>query len=689
MAPQESSVTAMRLELEEALRNGELRPENPEGLVRILSPLERAVAGWPEAPAEDHTASGELVALLWSKTHPSATDGATVLRNIQCETHVVRMLAAMVLGQLLDSRAQDARFLNSARAKLQSQRARETSPVVSLLLSELLTRIARMTATTRLAPRAPSLAPAGMVNPYNAGLPIRDKDRFFGRKKILEQIGATLSSDEGVKSVVLVGARRSGKSSLLYQIAAGALGNGFVAGHVDMQALSTPDWEGLLKLIRKSCVDMCARNGVSVSSSIDSNPYEAARAAIAFTCSSFPGRRVLILLDEYEALGPIFQEPEQAARLQGILENEPFVFFVFAGSQKPDALAQRGLLTLLDNSRTITISFLEPEEARQLITEQVEGYLKYPPEALESIERLCHGHPFYTQLLCQMIFDAKPGGGEVSEADILKVMQAFLQNPSAHTILTWKSLTPRQKLAAACVAASSHGGSYVSAHQIRSSLEQQRYPSPPSIHDIQRGLRDLQDLDLLEKLPGEASFRFTMDLLRQWIAEYRTIWDLRQELAADYHPASLKRRLAAGAVDWLIANGVCLALYQASPTVWAPMIVLLLYFPAVTASAGRTIGMRCWKLRVLRTDGRTVHPLRLAVLGLFGAMECALASLLLLMIYFAILGTGPGWWWKPCLAVLAAELPHLARIAVNQRHQGLWEALVDTMVVKTQEGDDE
>lgn len=75
-------------------------------------------------------------------------------------------------------------------------------------------------------------------NPYIVGNPIRSRDMFFGRVDEFRHIAQALDNGKKTALIVLFGERRSGKSSILYQIQNGQLGQSFLPIFVDMQIMA-------------------------------------------------------------------------------------------------------------------------------------------------------------------------------------------------------------------------------------------------------------------------------------------------------------------------------------------------------------------------------------------------------------------------------------------------------------------
>ena len=118
-----------------------------------------------------------------------------------------------------------------------------------------------------------------------------------------------------------------------------------------------------------------------------------------------------------------------AQQFQHLLESEPALFAVFAGSRKLETLRASGFESLLDVSRYIKISFLNRAEAMRLIVNPAQGMLTFATGVPGRILELTGGHPFYTQLLCQSLFDMVQGSGEVRPDHVEEAVRQFLLNP--------------------------------------------------------------------------------------------------------------------------------------------------------------------------------------------------------------------------------------------------------------------
>ena len=98
----------------------------------------------------------------------------------------------------------------------------------------------------------PDFAPIS-PNPYIVGNPVRIKSMFFGREAEFELVRKRfLHTDAKGGLLVFCGERRSGKTSILFQIRDGRLGSDFIPVLIDMQSMAIEGEVDFLKKMLKS-----------------------------------------------------------------------------------------------------------------------------------------------------------------------------------------------------------------------------------------------------------------------------------------------------------------------------------------------------------------------------------------------------------------------------------------------------
>jgi len=78
-------------------------------------------------------------------------------------------------------------------------------------------------------------------NPYIVGNPIKTREMFFGREDDFQYVERKIGAARTNQVLVFCGERRSGKTSILFQILNGRLGERFLPVLVDMQMIGCYD----------------------------------------------------------------------------------------------------------------------------------------------------------------------------------------------------------------------------------------------------------------------------------------------------------------------------------------------------------------------------------------------------------------------------------------------------------------
>ena len=695
------NIPALCQELDSVLARKKIRLEDVETRSDLLQPLERAVADISSQPDVPGTAAGKIATALWFKSHPRQADLEQLIFLINDESPLVRLSAVdAVIATLRSSNEHwlEPQFFFLARQVILHSRESETSPVIAYLMGRATEEISKLS----LSQKSKRSKRPVVLNPYVAGMPVQGES-FFGREDILRNIKNYLSRMEGSKSVVLHGARRTGKTSVLFRIRDGALGDSFVPVYLDMQRLAGTDVKTLLVALVAN-TQAAVRDHLGVTQellpAVDSEKltFTALRKFLQDVLALLGGSSLLLMIDEYEVLQSLIADKAVMLQLQSLVEQEDRAYFIFAGSEKLESFKQQNrLLVLLDNARYFKISFLKPEEAERLITEPSKGMLEFVPGVTEMIFKYTAGHPFYTQLLCQAVFDNVKAGSTVEAKHVDEAVREFLQNPSPHLILTWNSMGPIQRVVGSTLAALQGDGKFYQTPQaINERLRLEGYPVRFVPGEIQQGLSALSDIDWVEQEKGESAYRFTMELVRRWVAESRSIIELAEEQRRQLlsKVAGFWPQLFASLTDWAIFCAIFLGIavvierssvessaYPLAATFEA--LAAVLYFVLPIAAARATLGSRFFNLRAV---GTSALPLKLARAILYGALLIVRFSVGLLLVKSLWRLLDPSTAFSP-LALASIFITALMialdifMVLYGQKHQGLYERLARTLLV--------
>lgn len=245
-------------------------------------------------------------------------------------------------------------------------------------------------------------------NPYIVGNPIRDDSMFFGRREELAFARERLQGQSGV-ALVFCGERRSGKTSILWQLRQGALGERFRPALIDFQALEASGDEEELFLALREMIEDDVPEAEDLDTTTGQNPIMAFRRLIEIVQGRLGDGRLVLLFDEYEILDKMIAEGRVSASvisvLSSLLERSPPVSMVFTGSRPIKDRRNEVWEPLLMRSIYRWVGFLSEEEARDLCTAPVVDRVNYDFGVLDRILRLTSGQPYYTQVICQSLVD--------------------------------------------------------------------------------------------------------------------------------------------------------------------------------------------------------------------------------------------------------------------------------------------
>lgn len=375
-------------------------------------------------------------------------------------------------------------------------------------------------------------------NPYIVGNPIRTEQMFFGREDDFRYVRTKLEGASQGVVIVFCGERRVGKSSILFQVMNGRLGERFIPVFVDMQEMViTSDAEFFARMTRL-IVEALARKAIAVTAAkFDSgNPYHIFIDFLDEVLTAINDRTLLILLDEYELMeskvddGKLSQE--LFTFLAGLMDNKERLGFIFTGSRRLEERDKKYWRELLRRSLFRKVGFLSGKDTVRLISEPVEGRVIYGRGVSEAICRLTAGQPFYTQVICQNVVDYMNENRQnwITLADLQAVTADIIDNPLPQMIYTWEALSDDEKLVMSLLAdLLQDGNDFATAYDLRSYGRSNEYPVNLSETTIRMTLEEMFRRELLDKNSSEG-FRIKIDLLRLWIRRSHSIWQVVKEV---------------------------------------------------------------------------------------------------------------------------------------------------------------
>jgi ligand-binding sensor domain-containing protein/AAA+ ATPase superfamily predicted ATPase len=377
-------------------------------------------------------------------------------------------------------------------------------------------------------------------NPYIVGNPIRNESMFFGREDDFRYVHTKLDGASQGVVIVLCGERRTGKSSILYQILNGRLGERFVPVFIDLQEMVVANDREFFRRIARLVGERVGMDRPEVETfgfaDASLNPYHQFVDFLDAVLERLGDKTLLMLVDEYELLEQKVEEqrldPEIFLFLAGLMDSKERLSFVFTGSRRLEERDRRYWREILRRSFFRKVGFLSSNDAQRLATEPVTGRVVYGRNVVDHIVRLTAGQPFYTQVVCQNVVDYlnEHERNALGKRDLDHVVAEIVDHPLPQMIYSWEALSPDEKVVLALLAESldSDGTGWASASDLVGLIGRIHAPVDLSENTIHLTLEELFRSELLEKNAFE-EYRFRIDLLRLWVRRSHSIWQVIKE----------------------------------------------------------------------------------------------------------------------------------------------------------------
>jgi hypothetical protein len=386
--------------------------------------------------------------------------------------------------------------------------------------------------------RPPDFVPI-RPNPFIVGNPVRDRSMFFGREAEFELVRNRFSESSHGGLLVFCGERRSGKTSILFQILDRRLGPDFIPVLIDMQSMAVANEIDFLDKLSREVLAALGPGAAGIAPprfEEGSNHSATFLEFVRRVMQANPRKKLILLFDEYELFENKIDAGALAEDVLYILANlmeHQSVFLVFTGSQHLEE-RRAEYWKILGKSLYKTISYLDRRDALNLIQKPVEGRLRYDEGTVEAIYRLTAGQAFYTQAICQSLVDhLNEQRSNVATTEALaEVVNGLVNNPLPQMIFLWDGLERDEKLVLALLAESLPTGSvHATVNDLAREIDRRDYPLELSRAQISTALEKLFKSEMLlrDDATDPPGYAFRMDLWRLWIRRMHSVWQVMRE----------------------------------------------------------------------------------------------------------------------------------------------------------------
>jgi hypothetical protein len=374
-------------------------------------------------------------------------------------------------------------------------------------------------------------------NPYIIGNPVGNTQAFVGRSEVLRAVLRVLKHPQN-NAIVLFGQRRIGKSSLLHQLRANLLKEGYYSPiFFDLQDKAQWPIERVLRDFARKISDELQQQEPD----LGEFPEKTFKADwLPTLLNKLPHEKSLVLLfDEFDVLDnpETGQQAGQAffPYLRVLLDiDHQRLNFVFVLGRNIDDMSNIAL-NLFKGATYKRVSLLSREDTFELIrlTESESNQtLLWTDDAIKKIWQLTHGHPYLTQHLCSRVWDniydnnpekvpptatLKEVEEQIESAEILEASRNALE-------WLWAGLPTAEKFVASVLA--DEGAKPITEHQLKQLLHEKGVRLITS--QLQKAPNNLIEWDLIEL--GKEGYRFRVELLRRWVVEYKSPSRMQEKL---------------------------------------------------------------------------------------------------------------------------------------------------------------
>ncbi len=380
-------------------------------------------------------------------------------------------------------------------------------------------------------------------NPYVVGTPLKTgSPLFFGREDVVKFIQTNLGALHR-NNLVLIGQRRTGKTSLLKQLPA-RLWDDILPIYLDGQTLGLdPGMPNFFLNLATEITFAIEDRGLAIDpptlEDFQNSPANVFEHNFLPRVRQLIGdRHLLIMFDEFEELEAAVRRGDLEASIFGFLrhliQHQSDLSVIFCGTHRLEQLASDYWNVLFNISLYHHIAFLDRQDAQRLIEEPVAAYgMRYDDLALDKIWRVTAGHPYFLQLLCHSLVNHHNQNQRsyVTIADVNSALDEILASGEAHFVYMWTESSPEERLILTALSRMIPHTGQASAVQVSDFFEERGVTIERQI--IQTALHRLTLRDILQASPMVSgtdnsmstgdTYQWKLGLLGLWVEKYKSL----------------------------------------------------------------------------------------------------------------------------------------------------------------------
>lgn len=372
-----------------------------------------------------------------------------------------------------------------------------------------------------------------LENTYIAGPPLRTGEMFYGRQNIFEYIEKHLPAGKQQNLIVLVGERRTGKTSILYQLK-NRLADPFLPVLVDLQGAAGKDEDKFWYYLATSLYEAFTECGISLEKP-ELTYFRQSDSSVYFrndflkkAKNAAPDRVPILLIDEFDVLEKSVKAkdlpPAIFDNLRTIMQHKDGLGFIFAGTYDITKMGADYWSVLFNTALWKRIELLDWQTFKSLVEDPAKGFFKYDELALQRIWNMTSGHPFFTQLLCRELVTYRNENRLVylTVQDVENVIEDVIDQLQVHLSYMWDGLSNERKQFLVVVSELLEQRGFAVLSEIRKSLTGYNISV-----NLEETLKELKAKAILTEKEGQ--FEFPIGLIHKWIYATKNLEELTWE----------------------------------------------------------------------------------------------------------------------------------------------------------------
>ena len=376
-------------------------------------------------------------------------------------------------------------------------------------------------------------------NPYIPGIPLKTPEMFYGRDTLLKDIENCLKPKNRTHVLVLHGQRRTGKTSILYQLKR-RLGDEFVPVLLDLEGIPYSGTETFFYWIALEIWKALLKRRINLPKPDDTKFHQ--RPVFYFremflreVRENLGHRKLVLMLDEYEIIDDKIRrgkiDKDVLPFLRNLMQHFDNIDFIFSGTHRLEEMDSDYWSILFNVSLYCKISFLELTKARELICDPVHPHIRYDTLAVEKILEITAGHPYLIQLICYHLIDSqtKEKRNRITIEDVNEILDTVVVAGNAHFESIWSGMTQVEQIVFLGFMNIMSSQSISAVSDVATYLQNRHFEITEK--DVEEILEEFSKKEIIErKVSGH--YQFKVELIRIWCEKSKGLYKpLTEELS--------------------------------------------------------------------------------------------------------------------------------------------------------------